>query len=228
MAVLSAERGSSDRALNDVQREEFLRLLPTIRRVASWAFRARSWSDRQNLIDEVIAQTFVAFCGLVASGKKDLAYATPLAMFAVRRVRAGRCIGTSDNANDVTSAYCQLRREVRILPLEKLDPVSGQWQELAVEDRRATPCELAITRLDVGAWLQQLSRPKRHLAECLATGECTAEAARRFALSPGRISQLRRELQQSWEEFQREHAGKRRDLLSKDGNTIAAKRLVRA
>jgi hypothetical protein len=38
----------------------------------------------------------------------------------------------------------------------------------------------------------------------LAAGYSTAEAAERFRLSPGRISQLRREYQDAWEVFQRE------------------------
>ena len=42
--------------------------------------------------------------------------------------------------------------------------------------------------------------------EALATGETTKKAAKRFRVTPGRISQLRRELQQNWQDFQGEFA----------------------
>jgi hypothetical protein len=40
----------------------------------------------------------------------------------------------------------------------------------------------------------------------LATGEATKTAARKFHVTPGRISQLRREFQDSWQEYQGEPA----------------------
>jgi len=36
----------------------------------------------------------------------------------------------------------------------------------------------------------------------LATGETTNAAAKKFRISAGRISQLRRELEESWKKFQ--------------------------
>jgi hypothetical protein len=39
----------------------------------------------------------------------------------------------------------------------------------------------------------------------LSTGETTNGAARIFGVSPSRISQLRRQLQQAWEVFMTEH-----------------------
>jgi hypothetical protein len=46
----------------------------------------------------------------------------------------------------------------------------------------------------------------RHIANTLAMGESTSEAAKRFCVSLPRISQLRRGLQASWQEFQDETA----------------------
>jgi hypothetical protein len=42
------------------------------------------------------------------------------------------------------------------------------------------------------------------VAETLANGETTKTTAKRFRVSAGRISQLRRELQQRWQDFQGE------------------------
>jgi uncharacterized protein YerC len=50
----------------------------------------------------------------------------------------------------------------------------------------------------VAAWFRSLARKKRRIAKLLATGETTSKVASVVGLSPGRISQLRRELQTSW------------------------------
>jgi FixJ family two-component response regulator len=76
-----------------------------------------------------------------------------------------------------------------------------------VEDRHATPADVAATRIDFADWLQTLSRRYRRIAETLATGEGTGTVARRFRLSPSRISQLRHEYYESWKRFQGEEGG---------------------
>ena len=54
---------------------------------------------------------------------------------------------------------------------------------------------------------------KIDIAKALATGESTGDAAKRFHVSPSRISQKRRLLQQSWRAFQGEHVEDSRDAL---------------
>ena len=44
----------------------------------------------------------------------------------------------------------------------------------------------------------------RRIAEILATKESTKVVATRFRISAGRVSQIRRELEDSWREFQHE------------------------
>jgi hypothetical protein len=63
---------------------------------------------------------------------------------------------------------------------------------------------VASSRIDFGDWLDRLPRLKRGIAEALATGETTTEAAHRFDVTPGRVSQLRRELEADWARFQGE------------------------
>jgi hypothetical protein len=73
-----------------------------------------------------------------------------------------------------------------------------------VEDRQATPADIAVTRIDFAVWLRGLSNNRRQIAKVLARGETTKATAKRFALSPARISQMRREFQDAWREFQGE------------------------
>jgi transposase len=59
-------------------------------------------------------------------------------------------------------------------------------------------------RLDFPVWLKIQNRRKRELAKLLAVGNSATEAAQRFCVSIARISQLRSELQASWQAFHSE------------------------
>jgi hypothetical protein len=183
----------------DVQ-QQFLEMLPTIRYVASFAFRRRPRLVREELMSEVVANCFVAFRRLVARGKANRAYASALAWYAVRQVRQGRRVGNRCQVRDVLSPD-RKRKGFRVEPLGKLLP-DGHWQELVVEDQHSTPADIAACRLDFRTWLRHLDRRRRLVALKLAAGETTKDAARHFGVSQARISQLRRELKDCWEAFQ--------------------------
>jgi hypothetical protein len=110
------------------------------------------------------------------------------------------------NIGDVSSPYCQQRKKIVVERLDRFDADEGQWREVLIEDKTAGPAAIASARIDIGQWFASLPRKKRRIAESLASGECTKTAARKFRVSAGRISQLRREFQDSWEEFQGEPA----------------------
>ena len=83
---------------------------------------------------------------------------------------------------------------------------SQPWAEQLLADRRATPADLAVCKLDFCAWLRRLSPVKRRVATRLAVGDTTSEVALRFQVSLSRISQLRRELEADWQAFQAQAA----------------------
>ena len=56
-------------------------------------------------------------------------------------------------------------------------------------------------RIEFGDWLRKLGGRRRRIAETLAKGETTSVTAAKFRVSLGRISQLRRELNDDWERF---------------------------
>ena len=70
-----------------------------------------------------------------------------------------------------------------------------------VQDRHAGPADTAAARIDFVDWLRTLGGRRRRIAETLAKGETTSVAAAKFKVSLGRISQVRRELQDDWERF---------------------------
>jgi hypothetical protein len=176
-------------------------MVPAIRRTAEICFRKFCPDRRQEMVQEVIANALLAYWRLVERGREHLAYPSALARFAIAQIRHGRQVGTRLNVRDVSSRYCQLKKGIQLQRLDQFDVSDDEWKEVLIEDRRATPAEVAASRIDFADWLSTMPALRRKIARCLATGESTFDAAKRFAVSPGRISQLRREFQASWQAF---------------------------
>ncbi len=189
-------RKPSSRRWND----RFLQLLPAIQEQAEYAFRRVPVDAREELVQETIAAAYGMFHRLASRNKMSLAYATPLAKFAIRHVREGRRIGSRCNSLDITSpCSCAAKR----VTIERLDRVNrrGEWREIVIEDRTSGPAEIVMTRLDFASWLSTLSKRDRQLAEKLVLGETTGGVARTFRISAARVSQLRRQLCANWYRF---------------------------
>ena len=182
--------------------DQFLAMLPRIRRQASIAFRHRGAEAREELIQEVTANAYQAWVRLVQRGDAALAFPTPLAQFAIRQVRAGRRVGSRTSSLDILSGNARRARGLIVESLDQLDPQTGTLNHLLIEDRRAGPAETAAARMDVREWLGTLMKQHRRIAKALALGETTNVLAREFGCSPARISQLRRWFRQHWERFQ--------------------------
>jgi hypothetical protein len=184
----------------------FLKLLPTIERFAHMHCRHLKGDARDEAVQDIIAHAACGYRSLADRGREDCAFASPLAGFGAALHRAGRRVGTSDNVRDVSSTRCQQRNDFRIERFSHSESKCDDWRDITVESRLATPAEVATTRLDFEAWLASLTKRNRGIAVRLAIGDSTQSVARRFKISPGRISQLRRELHAAWQVFQGEVA----------------------
>ena len=183
------------------QNDLFVSMLPQIVDQAEYAFRQVPAGVGEELVQETIAQAYAMFVQLCHRGKTSLAYATPLAKFAIRHVREGRRIGSRCNSLDITSPSGCASKRIAIERLDRFNRRRGEWREVLVEDRTAGPAEIAMTRLDFASWLSTLSNRDRQLAEKLVLGETTGRVARTFRISAARVSQLRRELCANWHQF---------------------------
>ena len=94
-----------------------------------------------------------------------------------------------------------MNKGVIVERLDRFDEDAEEWREIVIEDRRAGPAEIAATRLDFAAWLRSLPAKLRKIAKVLATGETTTTVAKKFGVSAGRISQIRKELYLMWNRF---------------------------
>ena len=77
--------------------DRFLKMLPTIERLANRACRVQDADARDEFVQEVAANAYAAFVRLIERGKEHVAFATPLARYAIRQVRAGRRVGSRLN-----------------------------------------------------------------------------------------------------------------------------------
>ena len=189
-----------------VWQQRFLTLLPVVVNYVAPAFRNLRPEARDEAVQEAVCNAYVAFHRLMSQGRETLVFPTVLARFAIRQVWAGRQVGTRLNIQDVSSPYAHRKKQIRLGRLDRFDPKENRWLEAVVEDHRTPVPEQASFRVDFPAWLRTLSRRDRKVAKCLAAGHSTGEVAQRFGFSSARVSQLRRELYESWQEFHGEAA----------------------
>ncbi|HUT93405.1 MAG TPA: hypothetical protein VMY37_28335 [Thermoguttaceae bacterium] len=179
----------------------FLAMVPRIRRYADFAFRHLAEEARAEAVAETVANALLAYLRLFQQGKVDLAYPTVLARYAVAQIHDGRKVGNALNARDVLAERAQKRHGFVVERLDRFDKDSGKWIEAMIEDTETPVPDQAAFRCDFPAWLATHSTRHRRVAEALALSYSTGEVAKRFKVSRGRISQLRRELHDSWLEF---------------------------
>jgi len=201
MIVISKQTRQSTQVQDD---EQFLQMMPTIKRHARLAFRNLQVHDREEAMSEVLCNAFCAFRRLTALGKQHLAFATPLARFAVAHFWAGRRVGSKLNSNDLASVVNQRQGGFCLKSLQ-----SGLSEERAfievLADNRLTPVPDQVAfRIDFPAWLKIQNRRERELVGLLAAGNSATAAARHFGVSGARVSQVRSRLWSSWQAFQGE------------------------
>ena len=91
----------------------FLRLLPAIQLHARVVFRRLKKEAREEAVAEVVANALVAYVRLVERGRQDVAFATPLASYAIAQYHDGRRVGAKSNVRDVTSPSLVTRSSSR-------------------------------------------------------------------------------------------------------------------
>ncbi len=150
--------------------DRFLVMVPAIQRYARSAFRNLRPSTCEDAVCAVVADAFFAFRRLVELGKQDVAYATPLARFAVRRYWTGRC-ACMPRGRDMMSRKAGTTHGIVVERLDMFDEDQCKWRQALVEDRHAGPAEIAASRLDDAAWLRSLPRRDRRVARNSVVGE---------------------------------------------------------
>lgn len=186
------------------QHTDFLAtVLPKVEAHARIVFRFVPCEDRKaDLIQEVVALSWLWYKRLRDQGKNPAEFPSALAGYAVRAVVSGRQLCGQESSKDVLSRLARRRRRFSVSPLPDRNTFGGGTWEDALEDNAQTPVPEAVAfKLDFPAWLDTLSARNRGVAEDMAVGHHTQELAELHAVSPARISQLRRQFHESWAHF---------------------------
>jgi hypothetical protein len=157
---------------------------------------------KADAIAETVAIAWRWFLRLVEMGKDAAQFVSTFAVLAARHVRCGRKLCGQERSRDVLSPLAQQRHSFTVSPLPEGDSLDGNIfaEALCDNTRSAVPDQVAF-RVDFPNWLASLSERDRRVVEQLILGERTRDVARRFGISPGRVSQLRREFHLAWLAF---------------------------
>ena len=181
----------------------FLAILPRIERHGRVYFRhLRSAELKEEYLAEMVALTWKWHLRLAERGKDAARFPTALATFAARAVRSGRRLAGMDRAKDVLSRLAQQRKGFAVSKLPDCSTLDGSPLHEALHDNTQSPvAEQVCFRIDFPAWRLTRAERDRRLLDDLMLGERTLDVAGKYGLSPGRVSQLRREFLLDWKRF---------------------------
>jgi DNA-binding CsgD family transcriptional regulator len=186
--------------------ESFVAMLPEIQQRLRRAFRNLDAASRDEAVAEAVVHCLLAYARLHERGRAEVATASTLAFYAARQVRRGRPAAGRMNGKEPLSRYARVKKGFQIERLHNYNARQDRWIDMLVEDKRASVADQVAAKLDVGAWFGTLTQRMKQIARDLAYGFSTSEVAKKHGVTPGRISQLRRALEESWATFQQEAA----------------------
>ena len=178
--------------------QSFVAMLPEIQQKLRLAFCRLDHEAREDAIEEGVVHSLLAYLRLHDQGRAEVATASSLAWYSSRHVKRGRPAGGRMNGKEPLSRYAQIGNGIQI------EPPHSKWIDMLVEDKRAAVPDQVAAKLDVGAWFATLTKRMKEIAKDLAFGFSTSEVAAKYGVTAGRISQLRRMLEESWLMFQGE------------------------
>ena len=189
-------------SLADLQ-ARFLSILPRIRTHARVYFRhIKCKGRRADCIAEAVALAWKWFIRLAEKGKDATRFPSVLASYAARAVRSGRRVCGQLKAKDAMSERAQQRHGFCVGKLPDFSTESTNPLAEALTENTVSPVPDQVQfRCDHPAWVASHGDRDRRLIHAMMLGHRTMDLARRFHLSPARISQLRREYKDGWEEF---------------------------
>jgi hypothetical protein len=205
------------------QHAVFLTLLPKLQTHARIQFRFIACRDqRADKISEVVALAWKWYVRLVEQGKDVHQFPTVFVRLVVKAVRSGRRLAGMEKAKDVMNRMTQQRHgfTVKSLPLSTRRPrqsiystVNGQRDldafEERLKDNAVTPPPIAAAfRIDFPEFLDTLTDRDRAMANFLAQEHSAKMTAKRFDVTPARVTQLRQRWRREWQACQGEEEGR--------------------
>ena len=190
------------RSLADLQ-ARFLQIRDRIENHARIYFRqVKCWFRKADYIAETVALAWKWFRRLAQLGKDAREFTSALATYAARAVKCGRRITRQLKPQDVLSEVAQQRHGFYVGKIPDFSTLSeNPLAEALIDNTRSPVPEQVMFRLDFPSWLSTRTDRDRRIIGDMMNGQRTLDLSRRYGISPGRISQLRREFQEDWLRF---------------------------
>jgi hypothetical protein len=120
-----------------------------------------------------------------------------------QHIQAGRRITGNESPDDVLSFRAQRLHSFTVqgLPSYEGSEQDNEGLDALVDNHRTPLPDQAAFRIDFPAWVRRHSERKRNIIRDLMMSEKTRDVARQNGTTPGRISQIRRELCRDWNRF---------------------------
>lgn len=147
--------------------------------MAKRVFKGRWDVDEQ--IADVIHEAWIAW------QKRPSETPSSLAHYAVLHVQCGRHFRQSTRSCEGPTRRWQKRPQRA--PCDPLNMLANDGGD---------PAEIGGFRIDFVAWFGNLTAREQAFVEAIVSGDTGLELAEKFGLSPGRVSQIRRELFTGW------------------------------
>jgi hypothetical protein len=177
--------------------------------------------QRDDKVQESVALAWKWFLRLTERGKNVNDFIITFCRLVVRAVKAGRQVCGMYRSKDILNPLAQRRfrfqverlpQSIRCSADSPSHPNEGHQQDALAErlqDNTITPVpDQVIFRIDWPQFFQTLSPRDRGLTHFLGMGHSNKMAARKFKLSPGRVTQLRQQWCRQWRIFQGDVADK--------------------
>jgi hypothetical protein len=191
-------------------------VLPRVEQHGRVYFRHVKCPDRkEELLAEMGGLAWKWFVGLVQKDKNVLDFVSALANYAARAVNSGRRVCGHERKRDVLSPVAQRLHNFAIEALPQATSTSheclyasphGQERLDAFEERlrdnTLTPVpDQVVFRIDFPLWRCTRTERDRRVIDALMAGWRTKDVSQKFGLSPGRVSQLRRDFLEDWRRY---------------------------
>jgi hypothetical protein len=196
--------------------DAFLSILPRIELHGQVYFRGLKCPHRkEDFIADMVALAWKWFVRLVEKGKDPMDFPSALATFAAKAVKAGRRVTGQERSKDVMSPVAKRKHGVKVEPLPSstrrhfddfYGTIHGQqlldaYEERLRDNTMTPPPDAAAFRIDFPDWLKTRTDRDRRIIEDMARDERTLDLSKKHGISPGRVSQLRREFKEDWDRF---------------------------
>ena len=200
----------------EVLHVRFLLLLPRIVTHAQVFFRGiKCPVQKEDKVQECVALGWQWFLNLTERGRDVFAFPAAFAALLARAVRCGRKLCGQERSGDVLSFVAQQRHGFRVerLPATTRSPHEDLYAdphgqalldafEERLRDNTQTPVpEQVAFRIDFPLWRCTRTERDRRVIDALMAGGRTRDVSQKFGLSPGRVSQLRRDFLEDWRRF---------------------------